>query len=67
MPIRLCEGLRSVEVRSSEELSGPAAVHWPRKMILLPRALLMMTGEEQSTVLAHGLVHLERADFVVNC
>jgi beta-lactamase regulating signal transducer with metallopeptidase domain len=57
---------RSVEVRESAELAGPATLGWRRRLILLPASWRVWSDDELRSVLAHELAHVQAGDFLAN-
>ncbi len=52
----------AVELRVTDELSGPVARGVLRPQILVPREMLDVSPEQRRSVLAHELAHVARAD-----
>jgi beta-lactamase regulating signal transducer with metallopeptidase domain len=58
--------LPPVDLLSSRFLDSPAAVHWPRAMVILPKTFEGGNAEELRTVFSHELAHVSRGDFFAN-
>lgn len=58
--------LAPVDLLSSRFLDSPAAVHWPRAMVILPKSFEGGNAEELRTIFSHELAHVRRGDFFAN-
>jgi beta-lactamase regulating signal transducer with metallopeptidase domain len=58
--------LLPVDLLSSRFLDSPAAVHWPRAMVILPKTFDGGDEEELRTIFSHELAHVRRGDFFAN-
>ena len=58
--------VNDVMLRSTVALGSPAALHWPRPIVLLPSKLQTSDSIEIRAVFCHELAHVRRNDFIWN-
>jgi TonB family protein len=51
-------------IRISDEIDGPATVGVRRPVILMPRAVILMSSAVQRAILCHELLHVKRRDWL---
>jgi uncharacterized protein (TIGR03435 family) len=59
-------GIAPVEVYSSPSVRCPAAVRWPRPMLIVPADFSRVPENDAVAAIAHELAHIRRHDFEVN-
>ena len=59
-------GQEHIELLSTNQLSSPATMNWPRPVILLPNTLQDAPPGEMIAVFCHELAHIRRRDFFLN-